>query len=161
MNKPKIQLIPLLIYGITFYSSFRNANTYLFEETSRLPILMDYLFFFVIILSLIFISSKKKYNNVYYLDKRILSVLVLVIWIVLQSVFNSFYSGINLVPRNLITSLLAFTVIVTGINHRKVFKKSLWFFITGEVILDILSLLTYYNVINRQSFFLNFIIYSI
>src|SRR5699024_3143667 len=155
MNKPKIQLIPLLIYGITFYSSFRNANTYLFEETSRLPILMDYLFFFVIILSLIFISSKKKYNNVYYLDKRILSVLVLVIWIVLHSVFNSFYLGINLVPRNLITSLLSFTVIVTGINHRKVFKKSLWFFITGAVISAIIPLIKFNNVIGRRTTMLN------
>src|SRR5699024_1714477 len=151
MKKSNLQVITLLIYGITFYSSFRNANIYLFEEATVLPVLLDYLFLFTIVLTLIFNLSKKKFGNTYHIDKRIMAILVLVIWIILQSGFNSLYSQMNFIPRNLITSLLAFIVIVTGIDHPKVFNKAFWAFILGAVISAIIPLIKFNEIIGVRT----------
>src|SRR5699024_9245176 len=92
---------------------------------------------------------------VYQLDKRVIAIVVLVIWTILQSLFNSFYSHTNLIPRNLITSLLAFIVVVTAIDRPKVFNRALWSFIAGAVISAIIPLIKFKEIIGVRTKILN------
>lgn len=152
MIKKRFNIVPFLIYVITFYSSFRNAHVYIFDNPgSVIPVLLDYSHLLLNILLLLYFIMEKVINNNYYINKYSLVVLLLFIWVTVQSFLNSSFMGYNVIPRNLITSLLTILVLLFGIRDHKVFKNALWSFILGALVSAIIPLIIYSDIIGVRT----------
>lgn len=152
MDRIKIKLLPILIYIISFYVSLRNANIYLFGEQNAIQsILLDYMFLFLLVITLALILINRMYSKNYYLNGKILIMITLVLWVVIQSLLNSIFSSNNMIPRNLLSGLLAFLVLTLGIKNQKQFNFAFKLFVLGALFSALIPLVKFNGAIGVRT----------
>lgn len=154
------QKTSFFVYLIAFLSSFKNVNIYLFGIRNDIMIMFDYAYLFLVSLVLITILAKKLFSNNSKLDKKLKYFVPLLIWVIIQSSIVTIFTGVNYIPRNLITSFLTLFVIVLGVNDREGFKKTIWAFSIGAALSAIIPLLLYPEMIGSRAGRLNQVNYS-
>lgn len=160
MEQVKIRILPLLLYIISFYASFRNANIYLFNGQNAVEsVLLDYMYLTLLLGTFVWLIINRLYSKNDKINIKLLIMVVLIIWVVIQAIFNTILTGVNMIPRNLLSGLLAFTVLFLGIKNQRQFNYSFKSFVFGALVSALIPLIKFISVIGIRTTFYQGIYY--
>ncbi|RBP04718.1 O-antigen ligase [Rossellomorea aquimaris] len=150
MNREKI-IHPYIIYVLAFFSSFKNANIYLFGNRQDLLVKFDYLFFIFVAMCLLWILLQLSMSQSFKIDRKVVYFFPLLSWVILISTITTIFIAGNYIPRNLITAFLSMAAIVLGIQGRENFIKTVWAFGVGGGLSAVIPLMLFPEMIGVRS----------